>query len=409
VGAFTVLQLGIQGLNAITGILIVRYLPPGQYAWFTIVLSMNAAFHVLTEPVTSTGLQALAGPVYQDRRALSGLVFTSMQQRWKWLLASAILLLPWTFYLLINAEASPAQASLLIVAALLAVPATSGLLVQGTVPRLLSQVKLLQVSELFGSLSRIVLGLLALVLAKLGWVVMAAYSVAHWCQFWKLRHDTKPMLQADATYDGAAGSKLDATMRSMALHSLFLCFQALVGIWLLGLFGSVTAVAELGALSRLAILLAPLGALAQQMAVPALARCGSMKEHRSLFLILFAIAAVTMIALVFVCYLAPWSLLWILGPTYQHLGTELPVAMAFFALTTLNTILWWQNTARGWTKLSSWVPPLTLLVLALAAWGLQPITLMTILLFQLLGQLPSLILALTQTYLGWRTPFTQSA
>ncbi|MFZ4593893.1 MAG: hypothetical protein ACOYOF_06525 [Verrucomicrobiaceae bacterium] len=402
-GAFTLVQLGIQAVNAVTGIVIVRYLAPQQYAWLTIVLSMNAAFNVLTEPVTSTGLQALAGPVWQDRPLLGSLLRTAMRQRWKWLAVSALLLLPWTFFLLLKADASALEATLILLAALLAVPAVSGLQVQSTVPRLHSQLRTLQFSELLGSLTRLPLSLGALLLSKAGWLVMAATTASQWLQFWKLRADARPLIDPAAPASHEAGRKLDALMRSMALHSFFLCFQALVGIWLLGVFGSATAVAEFGALSRLAVVLAPLGALAQQMAVPALARCRTFEQHRALFLTLLSLATLLIAVLLAVCVAAPWSLLWILGPSYDRLATELPVAMGFFALGTLNTILWWHNTARGWTNLSSWVPVATLAVLGLVGWAMRPSTLLAILFFQLLGQMPSLLLALTQTFVGWKS------
>jgi len=401
IGNFTLLQIAIQAINAVTGILIVRHLPADQYAWLTIVTSMNAAFIVLTEPVTNTGAQAIGGSIWKDRDALSTLVATTLHVRWAWLGWFAIGLLPWTLFLLSKSGASMPSAVLLCSAGFLAVPAVTAIFVHNLLPKLFCDLPPLQWSELGGAAFRLIFCGLGLLIGKIAWLILTATAAAHWCQLHLISLWTKARTVPNAPVSEIQADQLSKSMKSMAIYSIFLCFQAQAGVWLLGVFGSVNHIAELGALARLAILLAPLGSIAQLLFIPAIAKCTSMERLKYMSLLFLSGAGSLGVTVYLMCFLVPQPFLWILGPSYYHLTAELPLAMALASLNVITTILWSYNTARSWNWLSKWVPPATLAVLATAAWIMRPTTLSSVILFQMVGLLPSLLIGLHQSSKGW--------
>src|SRR5438270_12247779 len=68
------LQLSIQGVNALTGFMLVRTLEKNEYALFTIASSILALMGTLSDLGAQTGLLFVGGQVYQDQYSLSQLV-----------------------------------------------------------------------------------------------------------------------------------------------------------------------------------------------------------------------------------------------------------------------------------------------------------------------------------------------
>src|SRR5262249_17390435 len=131
-----------------------------------------------------------------------------------------------------------------------------------------------------------------------------------------LRRKAEHVISSAPRIDDADGWALVGIMKKQAVATLFFAYQAQISVWIISIFGSTDKVADVGALTRLAVLFAIIGGVVTGLAAPTLARCTSLKQLAQLFSIelgvytLFAGVLFTM-SLVF-----PEALLWILGGKY---------------------------------------------------------------------------------------------
>ena len=156
-------------------------------------------------------------------------------------------------------------------------------------------------------------------------------------------------------------------IRRQAPNCVYYCAMGQISVWLVGLFGSVERVAEVGALGRLAALFTVIGAVLGAMVVPYFARATSAREMVSAFLALNGFFALLSAALVAASLVFPHALLWILGKQYSGLVNELPWMVVASALSAWSTGLYGVGAARGWIVPAVLMIPLGIATVALAA------------------------------------------
>lgn len=399
VGLFTATQLGVIGLNAATGFFLVRSLSEREFASFTILNAMTATYAVILEPLTGSGLQSVVKGWNEQTGRLGQVMRSAFQARWKWIGLVSLPLLPWTYYLLRSVGSPVGMALLLIGVAVAALPAATGVTVWTLGPRLKADSPSLQKVDALGAASRLCLSVALVSLQKVAVLAVAAAGLAQALQGRLARRLAAFHHPLDGPPDAVTVSQLHALMRAMLVHTVFQCFQAQIGIWVLGLFGTSQSVAQLGALSRLAIVLAPLAALFQQIIIPRFVHLPPGGRRGRLALGSLALLAGGGGLAVLACLLFPAPILWVLGPAYQHLVSELPVAMTLYSVTSAATILWWFNASMGAAALSRWVPPASIGAFALMAYVLRPSDTLGVLWFLLAGGAASLVLGLMQAWL----------
>lgn len=386
-----------MALNAVTGIWLVRTLPLHEYAWLTIINAMIATYGVILEPITGSGLLSVEKEEGAQEKHLSNVISSALQARWIWLALLALFVTPWTFYLLQRAGAPITTALLLLFIGMAGLPALTGTAIRMTIPKIRGETNTLQLMDACGVLSRLALSVLFTLIQKLSALAVLAATMAQLLQHQLSGRIASGGHRLTPLPDAAVTTKLHALMRAMLAHTVFQCFQAHLGIWMLSLFGTQESVAHYGALSRLAVLFAPLGALYQQMIIPKFATRHSIAEKRSLAWKSFTVLILCSTLAILTCLYFPLPLLWILGPSYHHLTAELPVAMTLFSLTTLSTILWWFNTASGATRLSRWVPLAVLITFCLGTLIIKPYDTLTVLQVIVMGTSVSLIIGMIQS------------
>src|SRR4029077_21086244 len=101
-GKFCSVQLVVQGLAALSGILLVRILSRHEYAYFTIANSMQSTMALLADTGLSIGMSSIGGRVWQDPHKFGRLVATTMQVR-RYLAAAAVaVVMPLLMWMLIS-------------------------------------------------------------------------------------------------------------------------------------------------------------------------------------------------------------------------------------------------------------------------------------------------------------------
>lgn len=342
-------QALVQALGLIGGILVIRLLPTREYALYTLANTMLGTMTVLADGGIATGVLAQGGKVWQDRDKLGIVLATGLDLRRKFAFGSLLVASPALFYLLRHHGASWTM-SLLVIASLIPafVTALSGSLLQ-IAPKLRQDIAPLQKNQVITNVSR--LALLALTLFSFPWAFVAILA-AGLPQIWansNLRKISSSYVNLNLAPDPIVRHKILAFVKRIMPGSIYYCLSGQITIWLISIFGSTTTVAQLGALSRLAMILGLFSTLFTMLILPRFARLPK-NYHLLLSRYLQIVASLFMISIfiIGIVWQFPSQILWILGKGYFNLKTEVLlntinsclglIAGSFFAICT----------SRGW-------------------------------------------------------------
>src|SRR5438270_3676774 len=114
VGNFALVQAAVQIIGFLSGILLVRWLPQQEYAYFTIANTMQGTINLLADIGISVGLISIGGRVWQDRRRFGELINTGLHLRKQLAIAAVICVVPVLYLLLARNGAGLAYTGLLI-------------------------------------------------------------------------------------------------------------------------------------------------------------------------------------------------------------------------------------------------------------------------------------------------------
>src|SRR5438552_18132206 len=113
-GSYAIVQVIGQIIAFSSGILLVRWLPQREYAYFTIANSMQATLMLLADIGVSIGLVSIGGRVWQDRHRFGELINTGLAVRKKLAAVAAIIVAPILYAMLARNGASSIYTLLLI-------------------------------------------------------------------------------------------------------------------------------------------------------------------------------------------------------------------------------------------------------------------------------------------------------
>jgi hypothetical protein len=402
IASATGLQALIQALLAIAGMLIIRTLSKQEYSYYTLATSLLAVITTLSDAGISVGLLAIGGKVWTEPAKLGALLRTGFQERRRLFIPVTFGVVIVLFYLLQSLGAKRSQTLLICVtlagigffqyqAAILAVAL-----------RLHSAINRLQLIDAAMAFLRLLC--LGLILATLPYttalLLITAVLAAIQCRWYY--KSVSAFASLDVALDPALGGQLRSTMVAMLPNILFQCFQGQIAVFLLAIFNKTTAVAELGAVSRLAMIFAIFGSLNANLMHPAVARLrtreSTIRGFWSIFIVNLLIGGGFVAATIFF----PRPLLWILGDKYSNLQFELTLAVVGAALTLISGAIWGVAAAKGWVH-NSWIyipATLTGQIIGIVVFDLQ--TVRGVLCLNILGQLFALVAFLVIVWKGFR-------
>jgi O-antigen/teichoic acid export membrane protein len=404
VGSFAFAQAAVQLIGFMSGILLVRYLDQRDYAFFTIANTMQGTINVLADIGISIGLVSIGGRVWHDRHRFGELISTALRLRRKLAAFSIAIVTPLLYFMLIKNGASIANAIILIALVLAAVFVQLSVGVLSVVPRLHSDIKRIQTIDLTGSIARlIVLVALLFVFLNAG-VAIAVGSATLLLQYWMLRRYVATVVDLKAHENEEDRAAMRGFIRSQAANAVFFCLQGQITVFLISFFATrASAVAEVGALGRLAMIFAVLSNLLTNVFAPAFARCQDPRRLRTLYAgIIGAVAAFSFTVLAGAAFF-PNAFLFVLGNKYTHLEHELVLMVAGSVAGALTGTFWALNSSKAWITGSWLYIPLTLATQA----ALIPFTdfssVRGVLIFNLISVAPNLLLNFVLSYRGFRS------
>jgi O-antigen/teichoic acid export membrane protein len=346
-----VAQGTVQGIAAAASFLFVRGMSKEEFGWLTIATGFLTTVSVLADSGMGAGLQAIAGRVWKDPAEMGQLIVAARQTRHRLAALVAVVLGPAFAWLLARNGARVDYAIALALLSGATVWFTTEIIALSVAARMYSRYHDVQFAEAGGAAVRLVVAAGSLLRPSNAALGAAAGFLSAGVQRFRLRHVLSrivPMTHGPAV--PAYRRELTSFLRPLAIPTFFFMVQGQLGVWILGLFGRVQSVADLGALSRFAVLLSIITAACNQVAAPSFARADTpnalgrqVRRILGLGLLAFAAAGGGLLAL-------PSLALRLLGPSYGHLANELRLVVGVSLLTHLTAMAWSLATAKGWVR-----------------------------------------------------------
>jgi O-antigen/teichoic acid export membrane protein len=404
VGNFAFVQGVVQVIGFLSGILLIRSLDQREYAYFTIANTMQGTLNVLADIGISIGLVSIGGRVWTDRHRFGQLVNTALGLRRKLGGLAVLAVIPVLYFMLVKNGASVSYTAILILAVLAGLSVQLSIGVLSVVPRLRSDVGRIQTIDLTGALARFLALVVLMYLFLNGGVALAVGSATLLLQYWMLRTYVTGVIDVRAPENAEDRAAMIGFIKSQAANAVFFCLQGQITIFLISIFGRhVSSIAEVGALSRLAMIFAVLSHLLANVFAPAFARCQNVSRLRWQYAAIVGAVAVFSLAIIGGAFFFPGEFLFVLGNKYSHLEHELLLMVAGAVITAMASTLWSLNAAKAWIAGSWLYIPLTLATQL----ALIPVTdfssVSGVLTFNLISAIPSLLLNLILSYRGFRT------
>lgn len=342
-------QALIQIIGFASGILIIRFLPTNEYALYTLATAIYSNMVILADSGIKTSVMAQGGKVWQNREELGKVIATGFQLRRIFAVGSIIISVPIMLYLLHHHGASWWMAfaiTLAIIPAFFA--ALSGTLFE-IVPKLHQTISKLQRIQVIASAIRTILILALLYFFPYTFLALLAYGIS---QIWanrKLKKLANEFIEATARSSSQVRREILKMVKRLMPESVYLCISGQITVWLISIFGSTAAVAQVGALGRLAMVLSFFGVMFGALISPRFSRLVKNKE------LIFKRFVQIQIGLLFLGLLVvggTWifssEMLWVLGEGYSNLEFEIILLMTgnFIGLFAVSNF--YLCTSRGW-------------------------------------------------------------
>src|SRR5438128_8508315 len=404
IGNYALVQAAVQIIAFLSGILLVRWLPQREYAFFTIANAMQATLMLLADIGVSVGLISIGGCIWQDRHRFGELISTGLAVRKKLAAVAVVFIAPVLYAMLIRNGASSIYTLLLIAFVLAGFSIQLSVDIFSVVPRLRSDIGRIQRIDFTCAIVRLLLILGLVYLFATAGLAVAIAGATFLLHYVLLRSYAAKVVDLKANENAEDRHEIVRLIKNLAANAVFYCFQGQITVFLISFFARrATSVAEVGALGRLAMIFTVLTNLLINIFVPAFARCQGKRKLRYLYaaiaggVILFSAIVLGGAALF------PDQFLFVLGTRYTHLHHVLLLMVGVAVITALSCTLWLLNASKAWITGAWLYIPLTLATQI----ALIPFTdfssVAGVLIFNLIASVPSLLLNLALSYRGFRT------
>lgn len=399
---YTVLQLSLQAANALTGFMLIRSMDKMNYAWFTVAFGSQTMISVLADCGLTSSLTTLGGPICREPARLSALVELIRRWRLKFMIASFVVILPATWWMLQKNSASFSQVVAVLILIVLTGYAAIDTAVLIAAKKLSGNLPTILMAESLFSVIR--LGFVAVLFAIGGSAITALICsvVAYACELLFLRFHTVRHHETSNESDPSWVPAIRSQVRHVLPIGIWHCVQGQISTLVLTMFATTGRVAEIGALSRFGfvfvVMMLPLG----HFLLPAIARCVDRVRLRKLINATLASFAISLFVLVLIGNFCSSYCLLLLGPNYQHLEVEFVWYLAATSLATIGHVVWGIALTRGWVHFGWLEIPLTVALQAASAPLLDFSRISSVIAFVSLGSLVHLIVGIALLVKGFR-------
>lgn len=348
IGHFLVGQTALQGLQVLSGLLLIRYLSLTEYAVYAYVLTAQATGAILNDLGARNALIALCGPSHRDKKTVADFIATALFLRGVLTVlgAGVMLALLATFHF--THETSLFSLFLYFILCTIAIYLNSWTS-YFTIPFLLEH----RMSELYGPqilAGAVRIGLIV-GLASIGWLTaesaiaigaLLALVLGAW-----FRRESKRKFGPEGKKQGNQLVQIRGYILALLPATLWAAFQDQIVVFLLSLFGRVENIAEASALGRLGQLFQVLTAANGTLIAPWFAKAEDTTVIWK-YAMVVSMGLVVAVTIGLAAFGFPQWFLWILGPQYSGLVVEFKFSIAAACVNYVAALMWTVNSARRW-------------------------------------------------------------
>lgn len=373
---FSSLEVVSRGLQMLAALVVVRNMEKEQYAWYSLANGFQGMLGFITMIGAGAALYAIGGPLVGNRAAMGSLV--NAVRRWRnFILAVSVpVVLPLFGYLLYKNNCPPWLIGALVCLAVVILLLEIQRHLLAAPIELAMEFNVLQKVDVLCGAVRI---MALLVLVLLAWmnplsVFLVGAVMVSWLPVVILPRYTAR--HADPNAPAASAGTVNR-IRNLSFAALPGSISYMIEAQFAGIFialaGHTDGVADLGAITRVALLVAVPAAMIQRIITPKLATLSANGELARAWrkTLLFG-GTVGLGLFLFVAVFSNWILL-LLGPAYAGLQSELILygafqGFSFFCRANASII-----EAKGWLK-RSWLRPVIVIGAMILAAFFLPIT-----------------------------------
>jgi len=374
----------------VAGFIVVRRLPVADFAVYTLGTALQGSLSVMSDVGVSSLLVAKGGETYADSRRLSALVAAARAQRRRLLVPMLAIATPLLWFSLRNTIASGwlGLGVYLLVALTAVFQVTAS--VDGTALLVLLKPLRAQAAHLASAVSRVAGFGVLLGFAPFWGVALGVNALGAGVQALQARRSVRAFIDHAAEPLDKDRQAFRRIVRTQVINAAYYALSAHLTVWIVGLSGAATVVAQIGALGRLSSVFVFGHSAVASFVVPRLARI----QDRALLLRRYLqVASLTVLASALILawgIAAPGSLIWLLGPSYAGLGHLLPIALAGAVTYVLSATILSLNTAKAWIEHAWLAVPITIVLQIVGVLTLDVSSLRGALLFGWLSVAPPL-------------------
>ena len=341
-------QALMQGIGFLGGLYVIHMLSTEQFAYYTLANTMLGTMVVLADGGISSGVVAEGGKVWRDKQKMGQVLATGMKMRGRFALLTLAVALPALLYLLTDKGMNVMAALLLIVCLIPSFLSALSATLLKIVPRLHQQINGLLMIDLGTAASRLFLMVPVLFFFPFAAVAIFITGLAQVGANVRLRRLAK--VNADWEVAGVEKyrKRIWERVKRILPGSIYYCISGQITIWLVAIFNSTEGIAQVGALSRLMMVLTVLRLTIGMIVVPRYARLPALRK--TVILRYFQTLALVLLmgaGLVLLIYLFPGAFLLVLGSKYAGLEQEVVLMAMGSCLMTTSGIGHMMSSSRG--------------------------------------------------------------
>ncbi|MDT0688837.1 hypothetical protein RM549_03525 [Salegentibacter sp. F188] len=347
-------QLIGKALGFSISIFLVRELSKEDYAIYTVLLTIQGMLIPLSNSAIFIGFKKIGGEVWEDIVKMSRLVKTANLISPYIIVLAFLLVGGYAFYILYLQEISVGRISwFLLCLFLIVVPEVKTAFIRSAL-LLRKQIAIVQVSELVGHVIRCV-GIISLLLfLKSSFIIGAIFlitSLSAWISYIYVKKKGEITGISESVDVDKGYQKILLKYIKINWHnSAFFAFKGQISIFLIGIFGTTSSLADIGALSRFALVFTIITALFGNIYSPAFGRCQNLRKLNKMYVVTMVSTVLLCFLVLLVVFLIPEPFLWILGENYEHLEHELFLIFLSGSVGLLLSINYAINLSKGWIK-----------------------------------------------------------
>lgn len=342
-------QIIVQAVGFASGILIIRLLPVQEYAFYTLANTMLGAMTMLADGGITTGVMAQGGKVWKDKEKMGIVLATGLDLRRKFAIGSLLVSLPILSYLLIHNGASWITSLLIALSLIPAFYASLSDSILEIIPKLNQSILPLQLNYVKVGIGRLILSGLTMLLFPWAFVAVLAAGIPRIWGNVDLRKIVYTTASKDQLPDILVEKEIINLVKRILPTSIYYCLSGQITIWIISIFGNTTSLAQLGALTRLSVMLSIFNTLLTTLVIPRFAIIALDKKILlQRFIQIMLIVTFLLSFIILIVYFFPKPILWILGNGYKGLNYELLLSIIGSCISLLSGISFSLYSSRGW-------------------------------------------------------------